>query len=68
MYSNSQSFKEFFRSQAGEMDITYTSHPYFIIACGLSFDLTQGFSVFSGNSNFLISQFPNTVDFCQQVE
>ena len=29
-------------------------HTYFIIACGLNFDLTQGLSVFSGNSNFLI--------------
>ena len=56
MYSTSQSFEEFFRSQAGEVDINnyYTSHPYFIIACGLSFNLTQGLSVFSGNSNFLI--------------
>lgn len=56
MYSTSQSFEEFFRSQAGEVDINnyYTSHPYFIIACGLSFNLTQGLSVFSRNSNFLI--------------
>lgn len=57
MYSASQPLAEFFRTQAGRVVINHASHLYIIIACGLSVNLTQGFSVFShGYSSSLFHQ------------